>query len=403
MSLSSPASEKKSVRGIVASSTTNNDEEIVFRHKCRVFAMRDNKWVELGTGDAKLLQHKRTGRTRLTLRKEKTVTYILNHFVQPDAILVPARSEKEADGSRAFVFEAEDFATSEKRKETFAIRFKIEAAATGFQKAYIEAQDRNREIQSLATSAAATTATSSTTTESGSGSSVKVKPAASEDALKQAQLASPLKKAASPAAMKASLSPLPKNVSGPGTANLTGSPSRSSPAKTKVTTPVNLKTPTTASSAIASPSSSRLVSPVAATINIVSAPESDSKITSSTSSASSSSSSLLSSPRVVEQAIQEEDEEAEEEEDENEEGEEEEESDTLDPPKIPEFDEKPSQSSKDGGVSSSTLLVATATVLVLTGVVALAVNPKLLASAIKTRDTFMKQAVTFIESVSKKT
>lgn len=117
------------------------------------------------------------------------------------------------------MFEAEDFATSEKRKETFAIRFKIEAAATGFQKAYIEAQDRNREIQSLATSAAATTATSSTTTESGSGSSVKVKPAASEDALKQAQLASPLKKAASPAAMKASLSPLPKNVSGPGTAN----------------------------------------------------------------------------------------------------------------------------------------------------------------------------------------
>jgi hypothetical protein len=54
MSLSSPASEKKSVRGIVASSTTNNDEEIVFRHKCRVFAMRDNKWVELGTGDAKV-------------------------------------------------------------------------------------------------------------------------------------------------------------------------------------------------------------------------------------------------------------------------------------------------------------------------------------------------------------
>ena len=33
---------------------SSSEEEIVFRHKCRVFAMRDNKWVELGTGDAKV-------------------------------------------------------------------------------------------------------------------------------------------------------------------------------------------------------------------------------------------------------------------------------------------------------------------------------------------------------------
>ena len=52
MSFSSPASEKKSVRGI--DRISSSEEEIVFRHKCRVFAKRDNKWVELGTGDAKV-------------------------------------------------------------------------------------------------------------------------------------------------------------------------------------------------------------------------------------------------------------------------------------------------------------------------------------------------------------
>jgi hypothetical protein len=56
MSFSSPASEKKSVRGILGTvdRISSSEEEIVFRHKCRVFAMRDNKWVELGTGDAKV-------------------------------------------------------------------------------------------------------------------------------------------------------------------------------------------------------------------------------------------------------------------------------------------------------------------------------------------------------------
>ena len=53
MSLSSPASEKKSVRGIERT-TTETEESVVYRQKCRVFAMRDNKWIELGQGDAKV-------------------------------------------------------------------------------------------------------------------------------------------------------------------------------------------------------------------------------------------------------------------------------------------------------------------------------------------------------------
>ena len=56
MSHSSPASEKKSVRGIerTTESSSSIEESVVFRQKCRVFAMRDNKWIELGQGDAKV-------------------------------------------------------------------------------------------------------------------------------------------------------------------------------------------------------------------------------------------------------------------------------------------------------------------------------------------------------------
>jgi hypothetical protein len=109
---------------------------------------------------------------------------------------------------------------------------------------------------------------------------------------------------------------------------------------------------------------------------------------------------LLSTPRVTDQAIQEEDENEEEDGDEEEV---EEETDAIDPPKIPDIENTIPQTSKGGGASSSSLLLATATAIVITGAVALALNPTLLASAIKTRDSLMKQAVTFIESVSKKT
>jgi len=54
MSLSSPSSEKKSVIERTTESSSSIEESVVYRQKCRVFAMRDNKWIELGQGDAKV-------------------------------------------------------------------------------------------------------------------------------------------------------------------------------------------------------------------------------------------------------------------------------------------------------------------------------------------------------------
>ena len=67
------------------------------------------RWAEEGTGDLKVLVHP-SGRTRLVMRKDRSLVILLNQLVQPDAALLPAASE-DGSGDRAFVFEAEDFAT----------------------------------------------------------------------------------------------------------------------------------------------------------------------------------------------------------------------------------------------------------------------------------------------------
>jgi hypothetical protein len=124
--------------------------------------------------------HTATNRTRLVMRKEKTTTILLNQLVQPEAELVAAKSENDgagANASRAFVFEAEDYATGVLRKATFAIRFKGDAVAAEFSKAYTEAQSLNKRIfaleaasqRSSASSSSAAAPASSSTASTGAG------------------------------------------------------------------------------------------------------------------------------------------------------------------------------------------------------------------------------------------
>ena len=95
--------------------SARTDERRLFRHRCRLFTMTaGSAWMEAGQGDAKLLLHVGTNRTRLVMRKDRSVTILLNQLVQPSAELSQAASE-DGESTRAFIFEAEDFGTGECR------------------------------------------------------------------------------------------------------------------------------------------------------------------------------------------------------------------------------------------------------------------------------------------------
>jgi Ran-binding protein 1 len=61
--------------------TNEEDEEQVFKMRAKLFRFdrESREWKERGTGDVRLLKHKATGKTRLVMRRDKTLKVCANH------------------------------------------------------------------------------------------------------------------------------------------------------------------------------------------------------------------------------------------------------------------------------------------------------------------------------------
>ena len=50
------------------------------RAKLFKFVRESQEWKERGTGDVRLLKHKENGKTRLVMRRDKTLKVCANHY-----------------------------------------------------------------------------------------------------------------------------------------------------------------------------------------------------------------------------------------------------------------------------------------------------------------------------------
>ena len=66
----------------VETKTNEEAEEQTFKMRAKLFKFdRESKeWKERGTGDIKLLKHKENGKTRLVMRRDKTLKVCANHY-----------------------------------------------------------------------------------------------------------------------------------------------------------------------------------------------------------------------------------------------------------------------------------------------------------------------------------
>lgn len=66
----------------VDTKTNEEMEEQVFKMRAKLFKFdRESKeWKERGTGDVRLLKHKENGKTRLVMRRDKTLKVCANHY-----------------------------------------------------------------------------------------------------------------------------------------------------------------------------------------------------------------------------------------------------------------------------------------------------------------------------------
>lgn len=66
----------------VETKTNEELEEQVFKMRAKLFKFvkESNEWKERGTGDVRLLKHKENHKTRLVMRRDKTLKVCANHY-----------------------------------------------------------------------------------------------------------------------------------------------------------------------------------------------------------------------------------------------------------------------------------------------------------------------------------
>lgn len=147
----------------VETKTNEELEEGVFKMRAKLFKFdrESREWKERGTGDVRLLKHKENGKTRLVMRRDKTLKVCANHYVVPDMKLSP-----NVGSDRSWVWNAAaDVSEGEPEAQTLAIRFAnseskfsssvnshtelpltIYTDANLFKEAFIKAQQENEAI-----------------------------------------------------------------------------------------------------------------------------------------------------------------------------------------------------------------------------------------------------------------
>lgn len=68
--------------------TGNENEDLIYIHKAKLYRFRDGKWKERGNGNVKLLRNKKNNKIRFLLRTEKTKKVSANFFSKYCGILL---------------------------------------------------------------------------------------------------------------------------------------------------------------------------------------------------------------------------------------------------------------------------------------------------------------------------
>ncbi|KJZ76255.1 hypothetical protein HIM_04337 [Hirsutella minnesotensis 3608] len=137
----------------VETKTNEESEEQLFKMRAKLFKFvkESSEWKERGTGDVRLLKHKENGKTRLVMRRDKTLKVCANHYIVPEMKLSP-----NVGSDRSWVWNAAaDVSEGEPEAVTLAIRFANSDNANLFKDAFLKAQKDNEVLFKQAEEAAA--------------------------------------------------------------------------------------------------------------------------------------------------------------------------------------------------------------------------------------------------------
>ena len=123
--------------------TGEEDEDLIFKSRGKLFRFRDGEWKERGTGDLKLLRHKKDKKIRFILRQDKTLKIVANFIISEK----PLCELKPHQGSeKMFIFMAYD-CSEEPVMEKFVIKLGNAEKAKVFKKNFEDAQTFNKMVK----------------------------------------------------------------------------------------------------------------------------------------------------------------------------------------------------------------------------------------------------------------
>ncbi|KAK5640487.1 hypothetical protein RI129_011298 [Pyrocoelia pectoralis] len=112
--------------------TGEEEEEVLYCHRAKLFRFVDGEWKERGIGDIKILLNRDNGKLRVVMRREQVLKICLNHALTRDV-------EYLAKDDKTWLFAASDFSEGEINNWQFCVRFKTSIIAQEFKTAVDDA------------------------------------------------------------------------------------------------------------------------------------------------------------------------------------------------------------------------------------------------------------------------
>jgi len=119
--------------------TGEEDEEELYSQRSKLYRFRDGEWKERGTGEAKILKHRETGKIRFLLRQERTMKISANFFIIDQLPYCDLRPN--TGSSKCWVWTAQDCSDGEIVVEQFALKFGTPELASQFEEEFNKAKN----------------------------------------------------------------------------------------------------------------------------------------------------------------------------------------------------------------------------------------------------------------------